>query len=173
MTRYICQEIDKAEVLEKYVKTLAEKTNKSLRGAEFFSVNLIIRPPFEIQGKNFFNGFVGMNVRFACGKPLFLNKGDENIFYLKLEEKKRRFGFTDRFEFTDKLSMGGLEYLSIDFEEPTEEDLYALTSRKKDILEDGFDRVKKYAESVCSAVEDYSKVIQTHLEEITRYLSEL
>lgn len=171
MGRYIHQEIDKAEVLEKYIKTLAEKTNKSLKGAELSNVDLIIQTPFKIDGKNFFNGFVSMNVRFACGKPLFLNKCDENIFYSKLKElKEKKFGFTT---IGSELAMGGLEYLSISFEEPTEEDLYALTSRKKDILKDGFDRTKKYVELVRSAVEGYSKVIRAHSEEITKYLSEL
>lgn len=163
MGRYIYQQTDKAEKLEEYVKNIAKETNKSLRGAKLSDVHLIIREPFNISGKDFFNGFVSMHIKFAFEKPPFLTESDKALFYLKIRELKiKRFGFDALF--------GGLEFLSIDFEEPTEEELYILTPRKEATLKDGFDRVKKYAEMFCSAVENYPKVIQAHSKKIGKYL---
>ncbi len=166
MGRYIYQTTDKAEKLEEYVKNIAEETNKFLKGAELREVTLSIRNPFHLKGKDFFNGFVSMHIKFSFEEPSFLTESDEGLFYSKIRELKReRFGFD--------APAGGLEFLSINFEEPTEEELYILTPRKEATLKDGFDRVKKYAEMFCSAVESYPKVIKTHSKEMGKYLSGL
>ena len=75
-----------AKKSEKYVQNLAEKINRSLRGAELIQLkdhnmkraNLIIREPFIVDKKNYFNGFASVYVKFNI-KPDFLNNDATNV----------------------------------------------------------------------------------------------
>ena len=166
-----------AKKSEKYVQNLAEKINRSLKGAELIQLkdhnmkraNLIIREPFIVDKKNYFNGFASVYVKFNI-KPDFLNNEDYNLWYKKTSELVRKmFGIDWRFKLKDDS-----EYISIDFEESSEKKLYALTENKKETFKKGFDRVKRYAEWYCFAVNDYNeKVVKNHSKTMNKYLAGL
>ncbi len=165
MGRYLTQTTDKAEQLEEWVQKLAEETNKSLDGSELYNVNLIMREPHKIGEQEDINGFVSMYIKFSSKEPDFLTRDDKESWYSRIRELAgSRFGIDQ---------MLGLEYASIDFEEQSEEELYILTHNKESTIRSGFDRIKKYAEWYCSAVENYSNVVQAHTERMKQYLRDL
>ena len=152
-------EIDKAKELEEHVQKLASKTNKSLVDVSLKEVKLILQEPFVSHGTPFFNGFVSMGLIFDSKEPPFLTTYDQACFYNRIREiKKEKFG-----------SYGsGVDWLTIDFSEPTEEELYVLTQRKKEILEGGFGKAKNYAEIFCLARESYKNLVKNQADERTK-----
>jgi len=163
MGRYLTQTTDKAEQLEEWVRRLAEETNRSLDCSELYGVCLDIRDPFEVGGQKYNNGFVGMYIKFTSKEPNFLTENDREPWYSGMRDvAKRRFGI-DR----------DLDYSSINFEEPSDEELYQLTPEKEATIRAGFDRVRKYVEWYCSAVKDYVNVVQAHNERIQQHLADL
>jgi len=159
MGRLLTKTTDQAEQLNDWVQELAKKTNTSLNGAELYNVDLCFRDPFK-----YFNGFVGMDIKFA--KPTFLNEKDEKDWYSRVTElAEKKFGLNT--------SIGGLEWASINFEESSEEELYVLTPKKEAVIKSGFDRIRKYVEWYCSAVNDYNNVIQAHTDRLKQHLKNL
>lgn len=167
MGRYLTETTDKAGQLEEWVHRLAEETNRNLDGSELYDVSLCIRDPFVVSGQRYNNGFVGMHIRFASKEPDFLTENDRESWYSRMRElAQKRFGI-------DTILARNLDYASIHFEEPSEEKLYPLTPNKEATMRAGFDRVKKYVEWYCSAVNDYAKVVQAHNERMQQYLAGL
>ncbi len=145
---------------------LAQETNRNLDGSELYEISLCLREPFEVGGKKYNNGFVGMRIRFACKEPDFLTEDDRKSWYSRMKEIAK-----NKFEIDTRI--GGLEYASISFEEPTEEELYVLTPNKESTIRAGFDRIKRFAEWYCSAVKDYECVAQDHDERLEQCLADL
>jgi hypothetical protein len=166
MGRYSTKTTDKAEQLEKWVQKLAEEANKNLDGSELYDISLNLRDPFEVSGQKYNNGFVGVHIRFASKEPDFLTENDKEFWYLKMKELAEK-------RFKLDLAIGGLEYASISFEEPSEEELYLLTSNKESTIRDGFDRIRRYVEWYRSAVNDYAGVVQAHNERMREHLVNL
>ncbi len=167
MGRYLTQTADKAEQLEEWIHRLAEETNRNLDGSELYDVSLCIRDPFEVGGQRYNNGFVGMHIRFTSKEPNFLTENDRESWYLRMRElAERRFGI-------DTTIARELDYASIPFEEPSEEELHILTRNKEATIRNGFNRIRKYVEWYCSAVKDYTDVVQAHNERMQQHLSDL
>lgn len=166
MGRYSTQTTDKAEQLEKWVQKLAEEANRNLDGSELYDVSLSIREPFEVNGQKYNNGFVGMHIRFASKEPNFLTEKDKESWYLRMKELAEK-------RFKLDTTIGGLEYASISFEEPLEEELYILTPNKESTIRDGFDRIRRYVEWYRSAVNDYTGVVQAHNKRMQEHLVNL
>jgi len=167
MGRYLTSTIDKAEQLEKWVQELAEETNRNLNGSELYDINLIITDPFELDGQKYNQGFVGMYIRFASKEPNFLTEKDREYWYLRVRElAEKKFGIKTILE-------RELEYASIHFKEPSEEELYILTPNKETTIRSGFDRIKRYVEWYCSAVNDYTGVTQAHDNRMRQHLVDL
>lgn len=164
----LTQTTDKAEQLKKWVYSLAEETNRALNGSELYEVSLSIRNPFEVNGQRYNNGFVGMHIRFASKEPEFLTENDKEPWYSRMREvAESRFGIERTFA-------RNLDFVSVDFEESSEEELYQLTENKEATIRAGFDRVKKFVEWYCSAVNDYTKnIIQAHNERMQKHLKDL
>ena len=166
-----------AKSAEKYVYKLAEKVNRDLEGAELCQLKdhggkravFIIRDPFCVDRKDYFNGFVSVYINFDKKKPEFLNNEDYNPWYKKIKEiAEKRFGIYQKFNFK-----GDPDYAPIDFEEPSEKELYALTENKKETFQKGFDRIKKYIKWYCSAVKNYDEVVKSHSKKMNKYLTGL
>ena len=167
MGRYLTQTTDKAEQLEEWVHRLAEETNRNLDGSELYDVSLCIRDPFEVSGKKYNNGFVGMHIRFASKEPDFLTENDKESWYSRMMDvAEKRFGI-------DSILAKDLDYVSINLEEPSEELLYQLTQNKETTIRTGFNRVKRYVEWYCSAVKDYVNVVEAHSERMQQHLVDL
>jgi len=166
MGRYIIHTIDKAEKLNEWTLEQARKTNQNLDSSELYDVSLILREPFQVGGKKYNNGFVGMRIRFASKEPDFLTEDDRKAWYSRMEDIAKG-------KFKIDAKMGGLEYASISFEEPTEEELYAITPNKELTIRAGFDRIRRFAEWYCSAVKDYERVSQAHDERLEQCLADL
>ena len=132
MGRYHNQIIttDKAEKLEEWVQTLAKETNRRLNSSELYAVSLNFREPFELSGKKHNNGFVSMHIEFACEAPNFLTSEDKNSWYSRIIELAGK-------RFLLNTALGGLTYANIDFEEPSEEELYILTPKKETTIREG------------------------------------
>ncbi len=167
MGRYSTQTTDKAKQLEEWVQKLAEETNRNLDGSELYDVSLCIQDPFEVSGQKYNNGFVGMNIRFASNEPNFLTKDDRESWYFQM-----RAVAENRFDIDTTLARN-LDYTSINFEEPSEEELYQLTPNKEITIKVGFNRVKRYVEWYASAVKDYANVVQAHNERMQQHLADL
>ncbi len=166
MGRYLTQTADKAEELEGWVQNLAGKINKKLNGAKLIAT-LIIREPFQISGEEYFNGFVGVNIKFDSIEPEFLTEENKKTWYSKMREvAERRFGI-------DKILGMNLNYNGIDFKESSEENLYALTPNKEATIKTGFSRIVEFVKWHCASVEEYGKVIQAHEDNIGQYLGKL
>ncbi len=167
MGRYSTQTTDKAEQLEEWIQKLTEETNRNLDGSELYGVSLHLREPFEINGQKYNNGFVSMNIRFTSKEPSFLTERDRESWYSRMKElAEGRFGI-------DTTIARALDYASIPFKEPSEEELYLLTPNKESTVRAGFDRIKEYVEWYCSAVKDYSQVVQAHDERMQQHLADL
>ena len=167
MNRYLRRTTDKAKQLEEWIKELARETNIELKNSELHNINLNIRDPFEYRGEKHNNGFVGMNIKFDSKEPNFLNEGDRDSWQERMRELRgERFGL-------EAINFERLSYATIDFKEPTEEELYILTPKKELTIRDGFDRVKGFAKWYCSAVSNYGNVIQSHEERMGQYLEDL
>ncbi len=166
MGRYLTYTIDKAKKLEEWTLELAQETNRNLDGSELYDVSLCLREPFQVGGKKYNSGFVGMRIRFTPKEPDFLTEDDRKSWYSSMREIAKK-----RFKIDAKI--GGLEYASISFEEPTEEELYAITPNKVSTIRAGFDRVRRFVEWYCSAVKDYERVTQAHDERMEQCLVDL
>ncbi len=172
MGRYLTQTqtTDKAEQLEEWVIDLADETNRGLAGAELYDINLSIRDSFEIGGQKYNNGFVGVRIRFNSREPVFLTECDREAWYSRMKDiGVKRWGIST----IGTILSQDYDWTSIDFEEPSEEELYQLTPNKEVTIRAGFERVKKYAEWFCSAVEDYGNIVQAHNERMRQYLVDL
>lgn len=167
MGRYLTQTADKAEQLEKWVQKLAEEINRNLYGSELYDVRLCIREPFKVDKQEYNNGFVGMHIKFASKEPNFLTEKDRESWYSQMGDvAKSRFGI-------DPIIATNLDYASISFEEPSEEELYLLTPNKESTIRDGFDKIRRYVEWYRSAVNDYAWVVQAHNKRMQKHLVNL
>ena len=166
MGRHTFQMIDRAEQLDELVHKLADETNQRLRDSQLYDVTLAIREPFEVHGKKYFNGFVGMHIRFDQKEPQFLTEDDKQQWYSRMREvAERRFGIDT--------TARNLDWITIGFEEPSEEELYVLTPNKEVIFRGGFERAIRYIGWYQSAVESYQKVIQSHSQDMKKCLGGL
>lgn len=165
-----------AKDAEEYIHKLAEEVNSSLNGAELCQLKyfgrkraiLVINEPFHDK-RNYFNGFIIVQIKFNQEEPKFLNHEDHNLWHPKINKiAKDKFDIDRKFMFKNES-----DYVSINFKEPSEKELYALTQNKKDTFQKGFDKIKKYIEWHCSAVKDYNNVIKSHSEIRNKYLTRL
>jgi hypothetical protein len=170
MGRYLTQTTDRAEQLEEWVQKVAEATNRNLHGSgsELYDVELDIREPSKVSGKEYFNGFVGMRIRFIPKpEPEFLTDKDRNLWYPRIRElATSRFGI-------DSTIARNLDYANIEFKEPSEEELYVLTPNKKSAIEAGFERIRRFAEWYSFAVKAYGHVVHAHNDRMQKHLADL
>ena len=167
MGRYLTQTTDKAEQLEEWVQRLVNETNRKLDGSELYGASLWIPETVEVSGQEYNHGSVNIHIRYASKEPSFLTEGDKKSWYSRMKElAKKRFSI-------DATIASELDYASIPFEEPSEEELYFLTPNKESTLRAGFDRVRRFVEWYCSAVREYSGVVQAHDERVQKYWADL
>jgi hypothetical protein len=126
--------VDRAEDAERLVRALeretAQQTGVKLEATLFF------REPFNVNGRDYFNGWVGIKIELPCPQSLSgLDAEHQHAWHMRMRETfQRSFG---------EFSVTGLTYASIDFSEPDAEKLYALTPEKEKAIRDGFENVRK------------------------------
>ena len=160
----VVRENSEEEKIREFAKNLVEETNKKLTGPELCDMCLCIREPFAVNGKAYNNGFVGMHIKFPSKEPQSLSEKDREAWYSRMAEiAENNFGI-------DVTIARDLDWATIEFEEPTKEELYLLTPKKKSTITAGFDRIKSYAEWFSSAVKKYDTA---HEEMLEHYLGNL
>ena len=167
-SRYIIHSEDRVADMERRVEELTKETNEKLRDAEITEASLLFREPsVVIKDKRYYNGFIGIRVRLDR-KPDFLNDQDKESWYTKVRSiAESHFGFDP--------NIGGrdLDYISIGFEEDSEEKLYTLTEKKEIVFRKGFENVRQFCNFYNSAVIGYSVVVNAHRRRLWELLIDL
>ena len=166
------QTIDKAEELEKRVAELSQQVNSNIKGARIES-DLTISEHFNVGGKDFYNGFIGIGIKYFRAEPDFLTIEGRNQWWDKMRQvAKKRFGMTENFS-VDIGCIRDLDYISISFNENSKSEHYALTPRKISILETGFNKVREFIEWYNSSVQGYDDLRKTHIDRFKSFLDGL
>lgn len=104
---------EKAELIEKYAKNLANKVNAELEEAKIISIALTVLPPYQFDGETHFKGFVSVYIRFDREEPAFLTQEDKKLWQ---SEKEKILYRVFKFDY--------INYMAIWFSENTYQDLY-------------------------------------------------
>ena len=167
MGRFLVEKTDRAEKLEDWVRNFGADINKELSGAELYDISLSTRD-FSVRSKYYFNGFVSISIKFNAREPQFLTEKDRELWYSRVSEtarKKFAISCDPREDY---------DWVSISFEEPSEDKLYILTPNKELLIKKGFNRIKNFVNWYCSAVKTYEDVVVTsHANDLEKYLSSL
>ncbi|MEK6926076.1 MAG: hypothetical protein AABW50_02245 [Nanoarchaeota archaeon] len=167
MTRYLIDSKDRAEKLERWVESKGKEISDKLKDSVEIQTNLQIREPFKVEKKEYFNGFLGVDMIFGSEQePKFLTQGNKDLWYSKVKEVgEDRFGV--------ETSQIGCYYGSIPFEEKSEEELYKLTENKKSKIMAGFANIEKFVKWYCLSLEGHKKVVEAHDKKFQKYLDNL
>jgi len=167
MQHYEMKRVSKAEKLENWVQKLTEKTNKGLVGAKIHSVSVHFTPPHFVRGKEYYEGYLWLHMKFDKNEPEFIGESDRQEWcpYIK-KLAINRFSI-------DSIAEKKIHSTNIAFEESSANKFYALTQNKKTKIIDGFNRIKRFVEWYCYAVEEYEKLAQVHKKSLKEHLSNL
>lgn len=139
---------EKTELMEKYAQDLANKVNAEMEGAVIYDIKLTTRPPYNHDGKVYFTGFISAYIKFDRIEPVFLTQEDKELWQSKIKNV-----------LADVCECEYIDYMSIDFSEDTCENLYELTEKKKNQLEAGFEKIKRFIKWYCSSVKLYDSIV--------------
>jgi hypothetical protein len=156
--------IDRAAVLDKFVKNLAKETNEELKGkdAELREIRLVFMSPYKLTDGTY-QGFVGMRIKLTAEQkePEFLNGNDRNSWWqYMLNTAQERFGVGKAYGFGTQLReavYGECIHASIDFKENSEDEFYSLTPKKEETIREGFRKISEFVEWYYDSVKFYIK----------------
>ena len=166
MGRFLVEKTDRAEKLEDWVRNFGADINKELSGAELYDISLFTQD-FSVRSKYYFNGFVSIYIKFNAREPQFLTEKDRELWYSRVSETAWK-----KFAMPCNPSEDH-DWVSIHFEEPSEDELYILTPNKELLIKEGFNRIKDFVKWYCSAVKTYEDVVTSHANDLEKYLSSL